>query len=54
MTWSRLISSLHVRITALFLGLLLLVGSVYYLWMQRTVFAPPEQDAAEAVWSGEA
>jgi signal transduction histidine kinase len=53
MTWSRFISSLHVRVTALFLGLLVLVGGVYYVWMDRTVFAPPEQDAAEEYWYAE-
>ena len=46
MTWSRLTTTLHVRVTGLFLGLLVLVGAVYYVWMDRMVFAPPAQDAA--------
>ena len=50
---ARHISPLHVRVTALFLGLLVLLGGVYYWWMQRTVFAPPVQDAATDHWFAE-
>jgi signal transduction histidine kinase len=46
----RFLNTLHVRVTALFLGLLVVVGAVYYVWMQHTVFAPPYQDPAEAHW----
>ena len=46
----RIFTTLHVRVTALFLALLVIVGAVYYLWMQHTVFAPVRQDAAEAHW----
>ncbi|MDD5719423.1 MAG: HAMP domain-containing sensor histidine kinase [Candidatus Krumholzibacteria bacterium] len=50
---SRWLTKLHVRVPALFLGLVVLVGAVYYLWMERTVFRPPQQDPAEADWYSE-
>ena len=53
MTWSNLTSTLHARVTALFFGVLVLVGAVYYVWMDRTVFAPPSQDAVEEYWYAE-
>ncbi len=53
MTWSRLTTTLHMRVTGLFLGLLVLVGGLYYVWMDRMVFAPPAQDAAEEYWYAE-
>jgi len=47
---TRLFDNLHVRVSALFMGLLVLVGAVYYGWMNHMVFAPPEQDEVEAYW----
>jgi len=53
MIWSSLTSTLHARVTALFFGVLVIVGAVYYVWMDRTVFAPPAQDAVEEYWYAE-
>lgn len=50
---TRLFDNLHVRVSALFLGLLVVVGVVYYLWMTRMVFAPPAQDAVAEHWYAE-
>jgi len=50
MNWPRVTTTLHFRVPALFLVLLIAVGSFYYMWMERTVFAPPAQDAVEANW----
>ncbi|HOX25327.1 MAG TPA: HAMP domain-containing sensor histidine kinase [Candidatus Krumholzibacteria bacterium] len=53
MSWPRGTNSLHFRVSALFLILLVLVGAVYYVWMERTVFSPPRQDAIEEHWYAE-
>lgn len=53
MTAPRLSAKLHFRVPALFLVLLVVVGAVYYWWMDRTVFAPPETDAEEERWYAE-
>jgi len=53
MHWPRCTSPLHFRVPALFLGLLVVVGATYYVWMERTVFAPPRQDPAEEYWYDE-
>ena len=53
MTWSNFTSTLHARVTALFFGVLVIVGAGYYVWMDRTVFAPPAQDAVEEYWYDE-
>lgn len=51
--WTRLSGNLHVRVSALFMGLLVVVGAVYYLWMTSMVFAPPAQDPVEEHWYSE-
>lgn len=53
MNGPRFLTTLHVRVPALFLGLLVLVGALYYFWMQHTVFASPTLDPAEAHWYSE-
>jgi len=53
MTWPRLFDTLHFRVPALFLGLLVVVGAVYYWWMDNTVFALPDTDELEEHWYAE-
>jgi signal transduction histidine kinase len=50
MAWPPLLTNLHVRVAALFLGLLIVVGAVYYAWMMHTVLAPPKLDPDEKRW----
>ena len=49
----QLTSTLHARASALFLLLIIAVGACYYVWMERTVFALPNQDPAEEHWYDE-
>jgi len=51
--WTRLSGNLHFRVSALFMGLLVVVGAIYYLWMTTMVFAPPAQDPVEEQWYAE-
>lgn len=50
---ARMYDNLHVRVSALFMGLLVVVGAVYYGWMNHMVFAPPAQDEVEEYWYAE-
>ncbi len=49
----RFLHRLHFRVPALFLVLLVVVGAIYYWWMDNTVFALPEVDELEAHWYAE-
>ncbi len=50
MAWPRLLTTLHARVTVLFLLLLVAVGAVYYAWMAHNVFTTPYRDAEEEHW----
>lgn len=48
--WPRLLTALHVRVTALFLGLLAAIGLVYYFWIVSTVYVVPKLEPEEELW----
>ena len=49
MAWPRFARTLHFRITAIFVVLVVLVGGAYYAWIRATVYSPFD-DEEEQTW----
>ena len=49
MPWPRFARTLHFRITAIYVVLVVLVGGAYYAWIRATVYSP--YDDEQEKWS---
>ena len=41
MTWPRALTALHVRVPAMFLGILVVLGAIYTIWLNHYARFPP-------------